>query len=327
MKQAISRTIITAIAYTTVVGISSAAQAASLTHSDYQFSSISSNREPPITLMNYLLEQTSELSGLSISELTIVDTKHNIWSSGCLGFRWEQICTQALVPGWITTVESDKQRWVYYNPFYHDAPYSNGFKIRHQNGLAKDYGLAQHYGWKFNQETQNWIYYMNEFTSNSLVNPIIWDFKYEDNNFLNPSSVESFRYTMIDDSVITNLELDTKTNQKEYMTISAGEPPIDYLLSSSTRPFLSFDQTDRKGVNKFSLTNINPEINLFNPQSSALKLKFNETFFQPLRSVSYEVEVIEKEESIAKSVPEASSLLGLLTFSIFGLSFINKQKP
>ncbi len=68
---------------------------------------------PPI-IAKAVLQAASQQSGLPIFQLRIVRAKYVIWPNGCLGLGGsDQVCTQALVPGWRVTVEGGQQRWVY----------------------------------------------------------------------------------------------------------------------------------------------------------------------------------------------------------------------
>jgi len=161
---------------TTTLGIASPAQAWIYR---YPFPWTEPKSEPPELpeyMSDRILEDISQSSGLSISDLQIVDTESVVWSNGCMGFRGPLICTMALVDGWITTVQSSQQRWSYHNS-----------------------GLAQHYQWNVNPETQNWVYSMTDFTY-SPFNPILWDFEDQKHPFFNPSSVTALRYTTLNDT-------------------------------------------------------------------------------------------------------------------------------
>ncbi|MGV0025384.1 hypothetical protein [Phormidesmis priestleyi] len=55
-------------------------------------------------------------SNVPRSSLRTTQIKQQIWSDGCLGLAEpDEFCTLALVPGWLVTVESSKQRWVYHS--------------------------------------------------------------------------------------------------------------------------------------------------------------------------------------------------------------------
>ena len=141
--------------------------------------------DPPEDFINYLFTDISQSSGLSVSDLEIVNVEQALWSNGCIGLRSE-VCTMALAGGWITTIQSGRQQWVYH-------------KSR----------LAQHYQWNVNADTENWVYSMTDFTY-SPFNPIIWDFEDENYPFFNPSSVRALQYTTLNKTFSIDVQPDKK---------------------------------------------------------------------------------------------------------------------
>ncbi|MBW4480554.1 MAG: hypothetical protein KME54_27870 [Tolypothrix brevis GSE-NOS-MK-07-07A] len=62
-----------------------------------------------------VLRDASKRSQISIKDLEIVESTPRTWNNGCLGVSQpDEICTQALVPGWKVVVSDGKQKWVYH---------------------------------------------------------------------------------------------------------------------------------------------------------------------------------------------------------------------
>jgi hypothetical protein len=167
----------------TILGIASPAQAWI-----YKYPS-SPDFNPPEDLIDNVLNQIAQSSGISVSALEIVGAEYVTWTNACMGLigNPSPVCSfkQIAPSGWITTIQSDNQRWSYHNS-----------------------RLAQHYQWNVNPETQNWVYSMTDFTY-SPFNPIIWDFEDENYPFFNPSSVQALRYTTVNESFTIDVKPDS----------------------------------------------------------------------------------------------------------------------
>ncbi len=56
-------------------------------------------------------------TAIAVDQLTMTSASAETWPDGCLGLGGEdELCTQALVPGWQVTVEADDEdrTWVYH---------------------------------------------------------------------------------------------------------------------------------------------------------------------------------------------------------------------
>ena len=61
-------------------------------------------------VFNDVLKRTSK----TVSALKITEARSRSWSDGCLGLaKPEEICTQAIVPGWQITVTDGLENWIY----------------------------------------------------------------------------------------------------------------------------------------------------------------------------------------------------------------------
>ncbi|MBE9224993.1 hypothetical protein IQ264_06030 [Phormidium sp. LEGE 05292] len=68
----------------------------------------------PATVANAVKKDLSKRTGIPPGKLKITDYKQETWPNGCLGIAEpDQICTQALVPGWRITVTDGQKTWVY----------------------------------------------------------------------------------------------------------------------------------------------------------------------------------------------------------------------
>ncbi|MBM0742037.1 hypothetical protein JOY44_10465 [Phormidium sp. CLA17] len=68
----------------------------------------------PSTIANTLRKELSKQTGVSANKLQMVQSTPKTWSDGCLGLaKNDEICSQALVPGWQVVFSNGTQRWVY----------------------------------------------------------------------------------------------------------------------------------------------------------------------------------------------------------------------
>lgn len=71
--------------------------------------------ELPAEVARIVLENAAKISVLPLDKLQITTVRQVTWSDGCMGvYRPDSACTMALVDGWIVTVESGQQKWVYH---------------------------------------------------------------------------------------------------------------------------------------------------------------------------------------------------------------------
>ncbi|MEH1827318.1 MAG: hypothetical protein V7L22_18460 [Nostoc sp.] len=75
---------------------------------------IKSNRLPRL-VANAVLRDLARRQGISTRELQIIDYNQQTWRNGCLELpQPDEICTQALIPGWRIVVSNGKQNWIYH---------------------------------------------------------------------------------------------------------------------------------------------------------------------------------------------------------------------
>ena len=72
----------------------------------------SENTLPPevkSAVLNDAVKRTSK----TVSALKIIEAKQQEWSDGCLGLGTDEICTQAITPGWQIVVTDGLRNWTY----------------------------------------------------------------------------------------------------------------------------------------------------------------------------------------------------------------------
>lgn len=68
----------------------------------------------PNTIANAVKKDLANRTGIAPGKLKVTNYKQETWPNGCLGISVpDQICTQALVPGWRITVSDGQKTWVY----------------------------------------------------------------------------------------------------------------------------------------------------------------------------------------------------------------------
>ncbi|MEH1836989.1 MAG: hypothetical protein V7L29_34360 [Nostoc sp.] len=78
----------------------------------------------PRPVTKAVLRDLTRKQGILTRELQIIDYNQQTWRNGCLELpQPDQLCTQALVPGWRLVVSNDKQNWIYHTN-------SNGRSLR-----------------------------------------------------------------------------------------------------------------------------------------------------------------------------------------------------
>jgi hypothetical protein len=69
----------------------------------------------PRSVVNAVLQDLSQKKGISRNKLQIIDYRQQTWRNGCLELpQPDELCTQALVPGWLVVVSDGKQNWIYH---------------------------------------------------------------------------------------------------------------------------------------------------------------------------------------------------------------------
>jgi hypothetical protein len=75
---------------------------------------IKTNRLPR-PVVNAVLRDLARRERTSTKKLKIIDYSQQIWRNGCLELpQPDELCTQALVPGWRVVVSNGQRNWVYH---------------------------------------------------------------------------------------------------------------------------------------------------------------------------------------------------------------------
>jgi outer membrane lipoprotein-sorting protein len=89
------------------------------TNSNGRFLRLNDTRNPtgrlPGSIRNAVLQDVSRRLQEQTSQLTIIESQQQTWRNGCLELADDnQVCTQALVPGWRVVVSNGRQNWIYH---------------------------------------------------------------------------------------------------------------------------------------------------------------------------------------------------------------------
>ncbi|BAY98843.1 hypothetical protein NIES37_28210 [Tolypothrix tenuis PCC 7101] len=69
----------------------------------------------PRSVVNAVLQDLSRRGVVSTQKLEVVESSQRTWRNGCLELAQpDELCTQALVPGWRVVVSNNQRKWVYH---------------------------------------------------------------------------------------------------------------------------------------------------------------------------------------------------------------------
>ncbi len=251
----------------------------------------------PESLANDLLADAARVSGLPVSALQITTARRQIWPDGCLGiYLPNQVCTMALVSGWVVSIGSQQQQWI-----YHTGEFGGG-------RLAGDplpLGLSQA------TPILPTIVEPNQFVFRGVPT----------GRWFDPPTTYGFEYQMLSDSLFTKiLDFPVGIDADNRFAISVqnlflGEfgpgQPVDFVTLLG------------KGVSGFTLTGIDPLVDASNPMAFPLKLAFN------TETADFQMRAIDKPSPISgggAAVPEPSSIIGILVAGALGAATRAKRK-
>lgn len=82
---------------------------------EVQFKNVSSNNPTlPPEVQSAVFEDTVKRTSKTADALRVVEAEPQNWTDGCLGLaKPEEICTQAIVPGWRVIVSDGMREWAY----------------------------------------------------------------------------------------------------------------------------------------------------------------------------------------------------------------------
>ncbi|MBD2212340.1 hypothetical protein H6G27_21075 [Nostoc linckia FACHB-104] len=69
----------------------------------------------PRSVVNAVLQDLSRRGVVSTQKLQVVESNQRTWRNGCLELpQPDELCTQALVPGWRVVISNSQRKWVYH---------------------------------------------------------------------------------------------------------------------------------------------------------------------------------------------------------------------
>lgn len=68
----------------------------------------------PVPVQAAVLEAAARRTSRTVAEFKIVNAEQRDWSDGCLGIAEpDELCTQAITPGWLVVVTDGQRNWTY----------------------------------------------------------------------------------------------------------------------------------------------------------------------------------------------------------------------
>lgn len=289
--------------------------------------------ELPETVASIVLENASQASGLPVSNLEIVSVRQVTWTDGCMGRGGPNIvCTMALVDGWIVTVGSGQEKFVYHTngsrtflandgntppvpnpPPIGDPPPISRPPLRPcPDGAPKcDPFIPAEPG----SSQQNPI-------MPNVTLPGLWSFfDVPTDRHIDPPTAYGFRYEMTSDSLFTQIR-DFPTGFNTPFTVLVKDILLGEFTVGNSVNFSNYSKLlgnlliGGSGVKEFSVTGLN--VDPTNPAAFPIKLAFNTA------KANLNMHALLKEE--AEAVPEPSVMLGLFASASFLVGAVRKRK-
>jgi hypothetical protein len=289
--------------------------------------------ELPEAVTSIVLQNASQTSGLPVSNLQIASVRQVTWRDGCMGRGGpNRICTMALVDGWIVTVGSGEQKWVYHTRGYgaflandpNNPPVSNPPLVGDPppisppplrpcpNGDPKcDRFIPDEPG----SSQQNPI-------MPTITQPGLWSFfNVPTGKYIDPPTAYGFRYEMTSDSLFTQI-LDFPTGFNTPFTVLVKDILLGEFTVGNSVNFRNYSGllgnllVGGSGVKEFSVTGLN--VDPTNPAAFPIKLEFN----TPKANLNMHAMLNEE----AEPVPEPSVMLGLFASGSFLVGVVRKRK-
>jgi hypothetical protein len=289
--------------------------------------------ELPEAVASIVLQNASQTSGLPVYNLQIASVRQVTWTDGCMGRGGpNRICTMALVDGWIVTVGSGEQKWVYHTtgpggaflandpnnppvpdpPLVGDPPPSPPPLRPCPDGAPKcDSFIPREPG----SSQQNPI-------MPDVTQPGFWSFfNVPTDRYIDPPTAYGFRYEMTSDSLFTQI-LDFPTGFNTPFTLLVKDILLGEFTVGNSVNFSNYNSllgnllVGGVGVKEFSVTGLN--VDPTNPAAFPIKLEFN----TPKANLNMHAMLNEE----AELVPEPSVMLGLFASGSFLVGVVRKRK-
>ncbi len=289
--------------------------------------------ELPEAVASIVLQNASQTSGLPVSNLQIASVRQVTWTDGCMGRREpNRMCTMALVDGWIVTVGSGEQKWVYHTTGAGGAflandpnnpPVPNPPLVGDPPPLRPPISGCPDGALKCDPLRP-------ELPGSSQQNPIMpnvtqpgfWSFfDVPTDRFIDPPTAYGFRYEMTSDSLFTQI-LDFPTGFNTPFTVLVKDVLLGEFTVGNSVNFSNYSRllgnllVGGTGVKEFSVTGLN--VDPTNPAVFPLKVAFN----TPKANLNMHAMLNEE----AEPVPEPSVMLGLFASGSFLVGVVRKRK-
>ena len=284
--------------------------------------------ELPAEVANSILENASTTSGLPVSNLQIASVRLVTWTDGCMGRREpNRMCTMALVDGWIVTVESGEQKWV-----YHTTSAGGAFLANDGNPppIGDPPPISRPPLRPCPDADPKCDPLRPDQPGSSQQNPIMpnvtlpgfWSFfDVPTDQYIDPPTAYGFRYEMTSYSLFTQI-LDFPTGFTTPFAVLVKDVLLGEFTVGNSVNFSNYTRllgnllVGGTGVKEFSVTGLN--VDPTNPAAFPLKVAFNTD------TANLNMHALLNEES--QPVPEPSAILGLFASGSFLVGVVRKRK-
>ncbi|MCW6038912.1 hypothetical protein K4A83_22045, partial [Spirulina subsalsa FACHB-351] len=258
-----------------------------------------------------VIRQATLDTNIPLTDLEILSAFATTWGNGCMGIsRPGQMCTMALVDGWVVTVNANGRELTYHT--------RGSFAILNQQTdpewLRLEAERRQQEEWQQRWADIGWT--QTNPVMPEVTEPGRWLFTNVPNRrWFDPPTAYGFRYTMMGDRLFTHvLDFPTGIDDDDLFTITVGD---QILGEFSPGQSVSFLDLLGRGVNTFTISDINPLVDPEDPSAFPLKLAFDG------ESASFEMIALTKE---SQDIPEGSTPLSLMIFGLISGGYLLRSR-
>jgi len=278
----------------------------------------SNTTQPPTTELpdhtrQTVIRQAALDTNLPLTDLQILSAFATTWGNGCMGISQPgQMCTMALVDGWVVTINANGRELTYHT--------RGSFAILNQQTNPEEWKWLEVERQRRAEWQQRWAdigWTQTNPVMPDVTEPGRWIFTDVPNRrWFDPPTAYGFRYTMTGDRLFTHvLDFPTGIDDDNLFTITVED---QILGEFSPGQNVSFLDLLGRGVNAFSITDINPLVDPEDPSAFPLKLAFDG------ESASFEMIALTKE---SQDIPEGSTPLSLMIFSLISGGYLLRSRP
>ncbi|MGL5062523.1 MAG: PEP-CTERM sorting domain-containing protein [Microcoleus sp.] len=291
----------------------------------------------PESVATLVLTNATQNSGLPVSNLRITSVREVTWPDGCMGRKQPNtFCTMALVDGWIVTVESGQQKWVYHTNgsrvVQPNEPTPKPIGDRLSPSVMSPISIREPGWWwvdrcrtAFGSRCEPWNPRIPGASQQNPIMPTVtrpnmWEFiGGRRGDWYDPPTAYGFRYEMTSDSVFTEI-IDFPTGFAKPFTVLVKDVILGEFTAGNSVNFSNYSQLLGNlllgsGVKEFSVTGLN--VDPTNPAAFPLQLDFN------TETANFNMHALLNE---AEAVPEPSMMLGLFASGSFLVGVVRKRK-